>query len=98
MKVKLYSVFEEAQEFDIGKVEDIYLASIEIVSGDEILEVLYHDGQKKRFDSLDWGKHARLEDIDEGRYDVYIPGVLNLFGNPEWLARKAPYDNYQSRW
>lgn len=83
MKVKLFGYDKSTKEFDIGDVEDIHFAFIEIISGDEVLTVHYKDGTSRVFDGA---PSHRCMDYADWNYPVYGPGV-NLFEDQSWLSR-----------
>lgn len=90
MKVTLIDYDKKKREFDIGNVEDIHFADLEVLSGDEVLKVIYKDGSSKVFDSCDT---YRIQSYFDDNYTVYMPGVRNLFENEKWLNRKSSYDD-----
>ena len=88
MLITLYDYAGEKTKHDIGNIEDIYFAEIRILSGDEVLSIMYKDGSTKICDS----SHDRFDSHYEYSYNVYMPNVRNLFKDPKWLQRKDSYD------
>lgn len=88
MKVALLDYDDEKITFEIGNLDDIYFARIDVISGDEIMTVTYKDGTEAYFDSSE----CRTINFNDGGYPVYIPGKVNLFENKKWLKRKSSYD------
>lgn len=58
-------------EIDLDKLDDIFMITIKVVSGDEIAEVIYKNGTKEVFDSSD----SRMWDFDDGEEIIYSPEV-----------------------
>lgn len=88
MKVKLMDYKGKKTEFEIGNLEDVFVANMEVISGDEVLTVTYKDKTLKVFDSSD----NRAMNFFDDSYVVYMPG-LNLLENERWLKRKTSYDD-----
>jgi hypothetical protein len=88
MKVSImdYDGEQTNVKLDIDKVERIV---VEIVTGDEILQVYYQDGTCSYFESSD----CRMADYYDYSYTLYDTSRgINLFNNPRWLNRKNSYD------
>ncbi len=61
-------------------VENLEIAIVHVISGDETLKLFYRDGSDLYFDASE----SRLEDIDEGFEIVYSPGLgINRLGEFE---------------
>ena len=90
MIVTLIDYSDTKSEHDIGNLEDIYMANMEVISGDEVLNVTYKDGKLKYFDSC---STTRIMNAYDDSYNVYMPGVRNLFEDETWLNRKDSYDD-----
>lgn len=67
-------------------VEDILIATITVVSGDEILDVVRRNGERGG-DSACWATMA----FDDGAYDI-IRGGAWVVDKEEWDKRKTSYD------
>lgn len=89
MKIELLEYNEDRKAFDIPEKGDILVATIQILSGDEVLKVITRDGKLHVYDASD----TRIQDFDEYEYIVYT-GIIDLFENERWLARKSAYDGY----
>lgn len=88
MKLNLMNYDGEMFDVEIdGEVEQIF---VEVVTGDEILEVLYKDKEGKicreKFDSADFADNPRMMDFDDGEYEVPLDKV------EKWMTRRNPYD------
>lgn len=71
---------------DMDKVAAI---NLEVVSGDEILVVVYKDYTIEKFDS----SYDRRMDFSDGSYVVFNEErSVNLLEDDEWLNRKSSYD------
>lgn len=90
MVVSLMNYEDEKMVFEIGDIDDIYLVTIDVISGDEIMTVIHKNGRTERFDSCQDG---RTMDFHDCSYIAYMPGVRNAFSNKEWINRKSSYDN-----
>ena len=88
MKIKLMNAFEDMVEFDVGKIKDINLIVINVVSGDEIMDVYYKNGETKTFDS---DRHGRCMSFQDARYVLYQPGVINKLKDKQWQEREYQY-------
>lgn len=72
---------------DIGDLDNIKTMAIHVVTGDEILNVLYKDDTEKVFDSSE----DRMRDFDDGAYMVYAFGDW-LIDKDKFMNRKTGYD------
>lgn len=73
-------------DIDMDKVGAI---NLDIVTGDEILTVVYKDYTTERFDS----SYDRRMDFNDGGYVVFNEAEgINLLEDDEWLNRKSSYD------
>lgn len=72
---------------DIGDLDNIKIMAIHVVTGDEILYVLYKDDTEKVFDSSD----DRMEDFYDGTYPIYAFGHW-LIDKDKFINRKTSYD------
>ena len=67
MKIKLLDYETKTKVVDVGDIKKIGSMYIEVISGDEVLVVVYKDYTIKTFDS----SNTRCEDRHEGRYLIY---------------------------
>ena len=67
MKIKLLDCEDKISFVDVGDIKEIGSMYIEVLSGDEVLYVIYKDYTVKEFDS----SNTRCEDLREGRYLIY---------------------------
>ena len=67
MKIKLLDYKSEIHYADVGDIKEIGSIYIDVISGDEVLVVVYKDYTIKEFDS----SNTRCEDLREGRYLIY---------------------------
>ena len=87
----LYDYSDEPREFDVDlDDEGIAAARLEVVSGGEVLEVIYKDGDIKTFDAGLW---TRLVDFHDAMYVLVVDGkwVVDKEG---FLSRKGSYDDW----
>ena len=87
----LYDYADEPHEFDVDlDDEGIAAARLEVVSGGEVLEVIYKDGDIKTFDAGLW---TRLVDFHDAMYVLVVDGkwVVDKEG---FLSRKGSYDDW----
>ena len=86
MKIKILDYKSRPKEVDVGELKDIRKMTVDVITGDEILNVTYKDGSEKRFDSSD----DRCRNFYDGNYELYNtetePEIIEL-RNPEWLNR-----------
>ena len=87
MKIELLDYGNRRKAFNIPEKGDIFSATIRILSGDEVLNVITKDGELHVYDA----SNTRMTDFDEDEYIVYLTGK-DLFENERWLARKSSYD------
>lgn len=88
MKVKLLDYRYRATEVEIGDLDNILCAILEICSGDETLNVIYKDGRIEFFDSTD----DRIQDFDDGSFIVYADGSVNLLTSERFINRTKTWD------
>ena len=87
MSVKIFDYSDKVSVIDIDITSDeITDVFIEVVTGDEILNVLYKDGTEKRFDSL--VNDERVSDFSDWKYYLKRNGILSRI----WLN-----EDYQNR-
>lgn len=87
----LYDYSDEPHEFDVDlDDEGIAVARLEVVSGDEVLEVIYKNGDISRFDSC-YG--YRLMDFHDAMYVLVVDGKW-VVDKERFLARKGSYDDW----
>ena len=67
MKIKLLDYETKIKVVDVGDIKKIGSMYIDVISGDEVLVVVYKDYTIKEFDS----SNTRCEDLREGRYLIY---------------------------
>lgn len=87
----LYDYSDEPQEFDVDLDDErIVVAKLEVISGDEVLEVIYKDGDIKTFDAGLW---TRLVDFHDDMF-VLVRGGKWVVDKDRFLARKGSYDDW----
>lgn len=88
MKIKLLDYNNQSFEYDIGELSDIIQIDLEIISGDEILQVVYKDNSTAMFDPAP----ERILDFNDGGYILYdkVAGINNL-NDKNWLNREDSY-------
>ena len=89
MKIKLLDCKDKISFVDVGDIKEIESMYIEVISGNEVLFVVYKDYTVKEFDS----SNIRCEDRHEDRYLIYNEQLgINLLKNEDFLNRKDSYD------
>lgn len=97
MKVTIYNWRGNAKEFEVGNLKDIKVMIVHIVTGDEILLILYKNGDKKDFDSDEF--NTRMEDYSDGFYPLYDPDDnVNFLGDEKFLALNDSYKRQKYVW
>lgn len=87
----LYDYSDEPHEFDVDlDDEGIAVARLEVVSGDEVLEVIYKNGDISMFDSC-YG--YRLMDFHDAMYVLVVDGKW-VVDRERFLSRKGSYDDW----
>ena len=92
MKIKLLGYENKISFVDVGDIKEIESMYIDVISGDEVLVVIYKDYTIKEFDS----SKTRCKDHLDARYPIYneLTG-LNLLKNEDFLNRR---DSYSYLW
>ena len=87
----IYDYSDTPHEFDVDLDDErITVARLEVVSGDEVLEVIYKDGDISRFDSCYW---YRFMDFHDAMYVLVVDGKW-VVDKERFLARKGSYDDW----
>lgn len=87
MELTLLNYNGDKTVVDIGNIEDIARMDIEIVSGDEILEVV-----RKDFTKASVASDCAFMSFYDGEYKIYdITDGTSLINDPKWLNRKSSY-------
>lgn len=94
MTVKLLDYARKAVEVNVGDLNDIGRMYIEVVTGDEILTVIYKDFTVEKFDS----SRDRMMNYFDNLYEIYnvITG-LNLLEDEQFVNRTHSYW-YEDAW
>ena len=89
--MKLYDFEGESQDFDVDlDDENITAAILQVVSGDEILDVVYKDGEVRTFDA---DTHFRTTDFLDATYILVLNGEWQV-DRDKFLARNGSYDDW----
>lgn len=89
--MKLYDFEGEPQDFDVDlDDENITAAILQVVTGDEILDVVYKDGEVRTFDA---DTHFRTTDFLDATYILVLNGEWQV-DRDKFLARKGSYDDW----
>lgn len=89
MELTLLDYSGKKKTFDIGDIANIARITINVVSGDEIANVIYKDYGTMSYES----NTCRFIDYFDYAYDIYdIRHRLNLLNYRKWLDRKSSYD------
>ncbi len=77
-------------DFDIDDLANVSCAWMTVVSGDEILTVLYKDGERRKWDSC---PGVRFIGYEDGEYNIYVPEYgVDLLHDDTWLSMSKAYD------
>ena len=91
--MKLLSYDGESVEIDIDLDDpSILAASVNVISGDEVLSVLYRDGSESEYDACYLAGMWRASDHHDGSYPVVINGKWCV-DKDAFLSRKDSYWN-----
>lgn len=94
MIVKLLDYEGKEVNVDVGDIETIAKMSIKVMTGDEILTVVYKDYTVKEFDSSD----CRFSDYFDDLYPVYDAFTgLNRFNDETFINRTKSYWRYDDK-
>ena len=89
--MKLYDFEGESQDFDVDlDDENVAAAILQVVSGDEILDVVYKDGEVHTFDA---DTNFRTTDFLDATYILVLNGEWQV-NRDKFLARKGSYDDW----
>lgn len=89
--MKLYDFEGESQDFDVDlDDENVAAAILQVVSGDEILDVVYKDGEVHTFDA---DTNFRTTDFLDATYILVLNGEWQV-DRDKFLARKGSYDDW----
>lgn len=89
MKIKLLDYENNIKVADVGDIKEIESMYIEVLSGDEVLFVVYKDYTIKEFDP----SNTHCKDHHEGIYLIYNEQLgINLLKDEDFLNRKDSYD------
>lgn len=91
MEKKIYILDYEGKktEVEIEDFDNVKRMTITVLSGDEVLDVVYKNGTTRRYDSSD----CRWYSYYDCEYDIYeYDETENPIDDPEWLNRKKSYD------
>ena len=92
MKIKLLGYKSKTSFVDVGDIEEIESMYIDVISGDEVLVVVYKDYTIKEFNS----SNTRCKDHLDARYPIYNEPIgLNLLKDENFLNRR---DSYSYLW
>ena len=86
MTIEILDYKNRKKEVDVGELKDIRKMTVDVVTGDEILNVTYKDGSEKRFDSSE-NRYKNFYDGDYELYNTETEPEINELENPEWLER-----------
>lgn len=88
MFIKLLDYKGTKTNVDIGDLDAIAAMSIDVITGDEILTVVYKDYTVKKFDS----SNTRCMDFYDNSYEVYnINESINLLEYEKFVHRTNSY-------
>ena len=88
MKIKLLDYENKTKVVDVGDIKEIESMYIDVITGDEVLVVVYKDYTIKKFDS----SNTRCEDSYDAEYPIYNEQIgINLLKDEDFLNRKDSY-------
>ena len=88
MKIRLLDYKNKIIVVDVGDIKEIGSMYIEVLSGDEVLYVIYKDYTIKEFDS----SNTRREDHLDAMYPIYNEQIgLNFLKDEDFLNRINSY-------
>lgn len=88
MTIKLLDYARSVVEVDVGDIDTIGAMSIQVVTGDEILKVIYKDYTTREFDS----SRDRCANFYDGEYELYNATTgLNRLDDKAFLNRYSSY-------
>ena len=89
--MKLLNYLDESVDVDIDLDDpSILAASVSVLSGDEVLSVLYRDGSESKYDACELSGMWRASDFHDGSYPVVINGRWYV-DKDAFLSRKSSY-------
>ncbi len=90
----LYDYTDEAHEFDVDLDDkNITIAILQVISGDEVLEVTYKDGTTLTFDA---DTNYRFHDYLDATYILVLNGDW-MADREKFLARENSYDDWWAK-
>lgn len=88
MKFRLLDWHSDPTVVEIGDLNDIARMMIDVISGDEVLTVIYKDYSIGTFDS----SHSRREDCHDDYYEIYhFNKSENRMNDPKFVNRTNSY-------
>lgn len=94
-KIKLLNYKNDSQEVEIDDFENVSLILLKVVTGDELLEVIYEGGKVKKIDPWEF---TRMADYPDYEYDIfdrhfgYDDLVDGMIFEDEWINRADSYE------
>lgn len=89
MEINIMDYNGKKRTIELGPIEDIAVAFIKVLSGDEVLTVVKKDGTYEEYDS----SSCRMMDYFDDEYTVIRNGEFLM--KPGWLDRT---DSYWCEW
>lgn len=89
--IKIMNYQNKKANIKIEDFENVVKLRIEVVSGDEILYVLYKDYSERRYDSADLLDINRIMDYHDDLYTIYDK-TRNIDFIKNWNKRTNSYD------
>ena len=90
MTIKILDYKRKESEVDIGELNNIAKITLSVVTGDEIISILYKDYSEKIFNS----SYSRTMDFYDGEYEIFDfrkSREENLIFDENWLNRYCSY-------
>lgn len=86
-ELEIMDYADRKQKIVIENFDDVVKINVNIITGDEILSVLYKNYETKIFDSSD----SRMSDFGDGEYCIYDI-TKNIDYIDKWNQRTSTYD------
>lgn len=97
MKIEIMNYRNDKVPVTIENFNNVVRLIIEVISGDEILHILYKDYTQEEYDSCYMLNDFRINGFYDGEYVIYDT-TKNIDYIDSWSKRKSSYDyNLESK-
>ena len=87
MDITIIDYNGKKRTIELGPIEDISVAFIKVLSGDEVLTVVKKDGTYEEYDS----SSCRTIDFFDDKYTVIKNGEFLMMDSDSWINRTDSY-------